>query len=363
MPPDQPQPNQQLQPPMKLLELGGSGPPVLLLHANGFHHAVFAPLAASSLAGFRVLAVDLPGCGDAPQTGPAAAAVAPTVELLTACLDAAGLRGRCLCLGHSLGGALALAAEGASPGLFAAVYAYEPVAAPADEATGSAARAAVTRALAAMARRRRAEFASREEAAARLGGKPPFCEFHPGALRAYLQHGLARRGGGGACSEAGGGRGGSGGGGEGDGGEGGPWVLKCPPETEAAWYFAVGEAVPVATERVRCPVVIAVGGSGGNGGGSDGGSGGGGGGGEGPPGSGSKGSGGGIHGQLPLLGVRLAARLPRGVLRTFERLGHFGPLTAPEEVGADARAFLLRTLAGGGAPGGGGATGPSRSRL
>ena len=32
----------------------------------------------------------------------------------------------CYCFGHSLGGALALLAEAAHPGTFAAIYAYEP---------------------------------------------------------------------------------------------------------------------------------------------------------------------------------------------------------------------------------------------
>ncbi|KAI8462956.1 MAG: Alpha/Beta hydrolase protein [Monoraphidium minutum] len=318
-------------------DLGGpaDGPPVLLLHANGFHSHVFEPMLPVLTDFFRVRAIDLPGHGDAWRSGPSGADVGCTIDLLSAWIDAADLRGRCLCLGHSLGGALALAAEGARPGLFAAVFAYEPVAAPAAAAAARVpARAAACAALAAMATRRRADFGSRDEAAARLGGKPPFSAFDPAALRAYISRGL-RPG-----SAADGGASSSGVGAAG-------WTLKCSPQTEAAWFMAVGECVGVAAERVRCPVVIAVGRSGGGGGGNGSRSGGaveGGGGGSGAGGGKGGGGGGVVHSHLPLLGEQLAEALPHVLLRRYGHLTHFGPLEAPREVAGDARLFFEGVL-------------------
>jgi len=359
---------------MHLHDLGGCGkPPVLLLHANGFHYQVFDPLVATLQPYFHCYALDLPGHGDASESGPGCAAVGPTVELLNECVTAAGLRGHCMALGHSLGGALALAAEAAHSGLFAAIYAYEPVAGAADEALGSPERAQVTHVLSSMARRRRAEFASPEEAAARLGGKPPYSLFHPDALRGFLRHGLRQH-----ISLASG-QSSSSSAWSSPNGSLSPaaapppvttrttWALKCAPAVEAAWYQAVGEFIPVATERVRCPVLLAVGGAGGAAAGSSastttskepqqgsraatsrqpssGGSGG--------NSSSSSGGGGNIHGQLPLLGKRLAERLPTARLVEFDRLQHFGPMEAPGAVGGSAREFFLSVLAGGVGSGG-----------
>ncbi|PNG99535.1 Pimelyl-[acyl-carrier protein] methyl ester esterase, partial [Tetrabaena socialis] len=46
--------------------LGGSGPTLLMLHANGFHGRVFLPMVPLLAPHFRCVALDLPGHGDAP---------------------------------------------------------------------------------------------------------------------------------------------------------------------------------------------------------------------------------------------------------------------------------------------------------
>ncbi|KIZ00702.1 hypothetical protein MNEG_7262 [Monoraphidium neglectum] len=197
-----------------------------------------------------------------------------------------------------------------------------------------------------MARKRRSGFASPQEALDRLGSKLPFSSLHPDALRAYLRHGLRR-----AAAADGGGSSSSGGGEQ-------LWQLKCAPETEAAWFTAVGECIPIRTERVRCPVMVAVGAVGSSGASSSGSgqpsrssttsSSTGSGGNAQPQPKGADGSGGGdggnIHGQLPLLGERLAEALPASLVRRYPRLSHFGPLQDPEGVASDAREFFLGVL-------------------
>ena len=46
-------------------DMGGSGPTLLLLHANGFHGHAFGPLARHLGSSFSCVALDLPGHGDA----------------------------------------------------------------------------------------------------------------------------------------------------------------------------------------------------------------------------------------------------------------------------------------------------------
>ena len=46
-------------------DMGGSGPTLLMLHANGFHGRAFGPLARHLGSSFNCVALDLPGHGDA----------------------------------------------------------------------------------------------------------------------------------------------------------------------------------------------------------------------------------------------------------------------------------------------------------
>jgi pimeloyl-ACP methyl ester carboxylesterase len=81
----------------------GDGPPVVLLHAGVADRSMWAehlqPLAA---AGFRVLAMDLPGFGEAPA---ASIEDAPWLDVLET-MDAAGIA-RATLVGNSFGGAVA----------------------------------------------------------------------------------------------------------------------------------------------------------------------------------------------------------------------------------------------------------------
>ena len=217
--------------PVAFYDLGGSGPPLLLVHATGFCAAVLAPMAARLTGRFRCLAVDLrahgatgrPPGGDFAWTGFA--------EDLLAVVDALGLAGAGG-FGHSCGGASLLLAEEARPGTFAGLYCYEPVVYPGDVPLTAGLEA---NPLAAGALRRRERFAGRAEALANFSAKAPFDELDPAVLAAYVDNGFEP-------DPAGGIR------------------LRCPREDEAQVYaHALAHDAYARLHRVRCPVTFACG--------------------------------------------------------------------------------------------------------
>src|SRR5215208_2473762 len=166
-------------------DLGGSGPPLLLCHATGFHGLVWGPFAARLAQRFRVWSLDFRGHGDAspPPAGPVDwLGFGDDVLAVVGDLELAHPFG----FGHSMGGAALLLAEAARPGTFGALACFEPIVFPPESRPGSGD-------LPGGARRRRAVFASKEEAFANFASKPPLSAFVPDALRAYVDHGLADR--------------------------------------------------------------------------------------------------------------------------------------------------------------------------
>jgi pimeloyl-ACP methyl ester carboxylesterase len=86
----------------------GVGEPVVMLHGLGGTKASFMPtVAALAPAGFRTIAVDLPGFGDSDKPVPAAYDAAFFARWTVALLDALELE-RAHVLGHSMGGRVAL---------------------------------------------------------------------------------------------------------------------------------------------------------------------------------------------------------------------------------------------------------------
>lgn len=198
---------------LALLDWGGSGPPALLHHANGFCAALWAPVAERLRGHFRVFALDARGHGDSSKPPPRpenydwahfgsdARAVA---ELLIRRHGPLALG-----LGHSFGGtALALAGI-ARPGLFQRLVLLDPIVVPADPAARL--RASRGPSLAAGARRRRAVWESRAQARARWAGHDTFSGWEPAVLELYLAEGLRDR-------------------------DDGRVELKCPREVEAAVF-------------------------------------------------------------------------------------------------------------------------------
>ena len=170
---------------LALHDLGGHGPPALVVHATGFHGRVFAPLAHCLGDRFHVLAPDLRGHG---ESGVPADLdfdwVGFGTDVLTA-VDALELD-RPVGIGHSCGGAALLLAEQARPGTFSALYCFEPVVLSADDPTSPE----LSSSLAQASRQRREIFGSRREAYDNYASKLPLSVLDPRALAAYVDFGF-----------------------------------------------------------------------------------------------------------------------------------------------------------------------------
>lgn len=210
-------------------DLGGDGPPLLLVHATGFHGRMWLPLAAHLRQRYRCVAFDERGQGHSGKD--------PTGQYNWAgfSLDAAAVidgwrLGRPRAVGHSAGGALLLALEETSPGTFTSLYCFEPVVFPAvPEGLAS------QNPLAEMTRRRRESFASRDAAAANYRAKPPLSRFDPAALDAYVTWGFEDL-------------------------DDGTIRLRCRREDEARIYErGPYNGVFERLDRVTCPVTLACG--------------------------------------------------------------------------------------------------------
>ncbi len=260
-------------------DLGGSGPPMLLCHATGFHGLVWGPFAELLAQRFRVWSLDFRGHGDADPPPALPVDWRGFGDDVLAVVDDLGLE-EAVGVGHSMGGAALVLAESERPGAFRRLALFEPIVFPTEGPPGGGG------ALASRARRRRARFPSRDDAFANFASKPPLSAFVPEALRAYVDHGLADR-------------------------PDGDVALKCSPEVEAATY----EGAPVhpgwaGLPAVACPTVVmsgehtdAVGGA---------------------------------------LARLQAERLPAGRAEVVPGVGHFGPMEDPGLVAGVVRDSLSR---------------------
>lgn len=271
---------------IRLHELGGEGPALLLAHATGFHGRVWAPC-ASHLADFRCVAPDFRGHGDSVVPDDITFAwsgfgddVLAVVDHLLA-TDSIGAEGL-VAAGHSKGGAALLLAEERRPGTFRSLYLFEPIVFPPMGAVRPG-----DNPLAEGARRRRAVFESFDAAYENFRGKPPLDTLAPDALRAYVDHGFALR-------------------------SDGTVRLKCRPDTEAEVYEmgSQHDAFEHLAE-VRCPVTVATG------------------------------------AEIPFTPAAFAEpiveALPHARLERHHDLGHFGPLEEPATIAACIRAAVTGT--------------------
>jgi pimeloyl-ACP methyl ester carboxylesterase len=208
-------------------ELGGVGPPLLIVHGTGFCTGMMAPLAAELADQFRCVGLDLRGHGSSPVVPGASYHWHDLAGDVATAVDAMGLA-PAYAVGHSSGGAALLIAASERSARFEGLWCYEPIVWPDPVALTARAER-----LAAGASRRRAVFESREEAAANFREKPPFSGFDPRALSAYLECGFAEQ-------------------------PGGAVALRCPPDVEAQMYrMGVTHDGFQRLPRVACPVTVA----------------------------------------------------------------------------------------------------------
>ena len=191
-------------------DYGGSGRPLFLCHCTGACGRVWDPVAAQLTSDFHIYAWDSRGHGDSGKPRERAAyRWSLAGHDLLAVADALGLPTPMEAVGHSGGGAHVAYAEMHRSGRLGKVLLIDAIIGPESVFSGE-------NPLAAKARRRRAIFASREEARSRFASKPPMNTWQPEVLDAYLSHGLADL-------------------------EDGRVALKCPSEIEA-WLYELGGA-------------------------------------------------------------------------------------------------------------------------
>jgi pimeloyl-ACP methyl ester carboxylesterase len=250
--------------------LGGSGPPLVLAHATGFHGLVWRALANRLATAFACVAHDSRGHGDSPQAGGALRWSDFASDVLGV-VDGLALT-RPVGFGHSSGATALLLAEQARPGTLAALVCFEPVVVVAEPPLGRDPDSW----LAERARRRRDRFSSRAEALAHYAARPPLAGLDPEVLRDYVEYGLA------------------------DAGDG-TLTLKCVADYEAAIYETATEHdCFVRLGDVRCPVTLV---------------------------RGERSS-----AYPPGQFEALAARLPDGSCEVLHGLSHFRPLEDPSAI-------------------------------
>ncbi len=277
--------------PIAVHRLGGPGgdrPPVVIVHATGFHGRCYTRMAGSLSPQFSVWAVDQRGHGDSGKAPDGryddwTRFAEDLIEVIDALEPGATWGG----VGHSLGGAVVLLAEALRPGTFSSLCCYEPVVFPPDwlPAGGEPAHGGSHPVpLAVLARKRRPSFASRQAAVDNYRSKPPFAAFDPAALEDYVEYGFVDA-------------------------PDGTVTLACAREDEAAVFEAAADSgVWARLAEVRPPVAVLAGGD--------------------------------QVDPVARVADSVARQLPRGGLHRFDALDHFGPMTAPDEVGAVVAAAL-----------------------
>jgi pimeloyl-ACP methyl ester carboxylesterase len=218
-------------------DLGGpddpTAPVLLFSHATGFHGSVWSPLASHLSDRFRCLAVDLRGHGLSETPESATLAWSGMGDDVAAVLasDLVGPGRAVHGIGHSLGGAALVLAAGQRPEAFRSMWLYEPVIV----GSGMQLGAGAPNPLADGAARRRASFASYDEALANFSSKPPLDALHPDALAAYVTGGFAPQ-------------------------ADGTVALRCTPATEAAVFrCAAGSGAWDVLPGLDLPIAIVAG--------------------------------------------------------------------------------------------------------
>ena len=254
-------------------DFGGTGSPVLLSHATGFHAHCWEPVAHSLNSQHHVVGLDHRGYGDAETVDPA------TMTWDQYGLDALAAARHLYAqhnepivgIGHSMGGASLLMAAHGEPHLFKALFVFEPIVfPPPDPDAGERPESP----LPAGARKRRSRFPTFEAAIENFAAKPPMAAFNAVAREAYVRHGFKPT-------------------------TDGDIELKCLPEHEARTYETGGssgawDSLP----SITTPVWVL--------------------------------SGAIAPFQPSTFAITVAEKIPASTYVRWDEVGHFGPLEKPE---------------------------------
>ena len=255
-------------------DFGGTGSPVLVSHATGFHAHCMEPIATAMNKQHHVMGLDHRGYGDADAVDPATLTWRPygsdalaAARHLSAQHNGAPIVG----IGHSMGGASLLMAAHEQPALFRALFVFEPIVFPPVDPKAEANRP--PNPLAGGARKRRSTFPSFEAALENYTAKPPMNTFDAHAREAYVRYGFKPN-------------------------ANGEVELKCLPEHEARTYETGGSSgawndLP----NIQTPVWVI--------------------------------SGAPAPYQPSSFAIKVAEQLPNSTYVQFDEMGHFGPLEHP----------------------------------
>ncbi|GAC11017.1 alpha/beta hydrolase [Paraglaciecola chathamensis] len=196
---------------LNVYEWQGSGPPLLLVHAAGFHARVWDKVIAQ-LGDRHVYAVDLRNHGLSDNSAPPYSFQLFGDDLV-ALIEALDLSDITAC-GHSMGGHVVLQAASSLPHRFKHILLLDPVIFTPDSPDPIETDPAKSPIAA-----RRNEWASADEMFTRFCSLSPFSEWDPQVLRDYCEYGLLPKS------------------------ESGLFELACPPLCEAAIYQSSGNGL------------------------------------------------------------------------------------------------------------------------
>ncbi|HAB57703.1 MAG TPA: alpha/beta hydrolase, partial [Acidimicrobiaceae bacterium] len=164
-------------------DLGGDGPPLLFVHATGFHGRCYTRI-AEQLGDIRhSWAPDLRAHGDSTIPADDRFHWSGMADDLCVVLDALGIDEPVDFVGHSMGGATVIATELRRPGTIRTAWLFEPIVFPPMGDNPST--------MSDVARNRRASFDTIEAVLERYGSRPPFSVVDPSVLDDYVRHGFA----------------------------------------------------------------------------------------------------------------------------------------------------------------------------
>lgn len=206
-----------------LHDLGGDGPPLVFVHATGFHGRCYRRIAERLHDIRHCFGIDLRGHGDSNVPANDRFHWEAMAEDLGAAIDHLHPDGPIDFVGHSMGGATVVRAELRRPGTIRRAWLFEPIIFPeAPDRPPST--------LAALSLKRRATFETYDAAIERYASRPPFDAIDREVLEDYVRHGFEPTA---------------------DG-----VTLKCAPTSEAATFLNADPTLFARVHAVTAPIVI-----------------------------------------------------------------------------------------------------------